>query len=90
MSMLRYIRDKKLDRNITLIWGNKTLADIPFKNELDEMTKQMSSLIVVYVISGQDDWHGEKGYIDQEKLKRYIKDFDISQFLIGVAEGKLR
>ncbi|MGB9596438.1 MAG: ferredoxin reductase family protein, partial [Candidatus Poribacteria bacterium] len=33
ISMLRYIYDTKLNKNVILIWGNKTSADIAFKEE---------------------------------------------------------
>lgn len=82
ISMLRYIHDKKLDREITLIWGNKTSADIAFKNEFDGIISDMPSLKVVHIMSGQADWQGEKGYVDAEKIKKYVADFENSQFFV--------
>ena len=80
--MLRYIYDKKLERNVTLIWGNKTAKDIAFKDELEKITSEMPSLKIVYIMSSQNDWEGEKGYVDAEKLKKYVTDFDSSQFFL--------
>lgn len=82
ISMLRYIYDKKLERNIILIWGNKTSDDIAFKDELEYLQSEIPSLKVVHVMSNQIEWQGEKGYIDAEKLKKYIKDFQNSQFFV--------
>jgi predicted ferric reductase len=82
ISMLRYIRDKKLDRNVILIWGNKTSADLAFKDELKNMDDEMPSLSIIHVMSNQNDWQGEKGYINAEKIRRYVNDFDSSQFFI--------
>jgi predicted ferric reductase len=82
MSMLRYIYDKRLDKGVTLLWGNKTKEDIAFREELEKMESQMPSLKVVHVLSRQDDWPGERGNIDAEKLKRYINNFHRSQFFI--------
>lgn len=82
ISMLRYIYDKKLERHVILIWGNKSANDIAFKEELKRMELEMSSLKVIHVMSKQDDWEGEKGYIDAEKLKRYVDDFQNSQFFV--------
>jgi predicted ferric reductase len=82
ISMLRYLRDKKLDRKVILIWGNKTWADTPFRDELEKIDQEMPSLSIVHVMSNQADWEGEKGYIDAEKIRRYINDFDSSQFFI--------
>jgi len=82
MSMLRYIYDKKLDKNITLIWGNKTEKDIVFREELEKMTKDMPKLNIIHVMSKQTDWPGEKGYLDINILKKYIKNIQNSQFFI--------
>jgi predicted ferric reductase/mono/diheme cytochrome c family protein len=82
MSMLRYIRDKQLERDIILIWGSKTEQDIPFRDELERMAAEMSSLKVVYVISRQPDWPGEKGRIDAERLKKYISHLEEPQCFV--------
>ncbi len=82
MSMLRYIHDQKLERNVTLIWGNKTEQDTPFRDELEKMAAEMSSLNVVHVMSRQPDWPGEKGRIDAEKLKKVINHLDEPQCFI--------
>ncbi len=82
ISMLWYMHDKKLERNIILIWGNKTEKDVVFKEDLERMASEMTSLKIVHVMSGQDDWTGEKGYIDEEKLKRHVSNFQDSQFFI--------
>jgi predicted ferric reductase len=84
MSMLRYMRDKKLERDVTLIWGNKTERDIAFRKELEQMVAQMGSLRVVHVMSGQDDWPGERGYVDTKLLKRYLPEIrDPQVFVCG-------
>ncbi|MEK7398507.1 MAG: ferredoxin reductase family protein [Candidatus Poribacteria bacterium] len=82
ISMLRYIYDSKLDKNITLIWGNKSSADIAFKDELEKMASEMPLLKVIYIMSGQQDWQGEKGYVDAEKIKKYVLDFNDTQFFV--------
>ncbi len=82
ISMLRYIRDKKLNRNVTLIWANKTEDDIAFRAELEKMTSEMPSLKVIHVMSKQDDWQGEKGYVDAEKIKGLVENVSGSEFFI--------
>jgi len=82
MSMLRYIYNSKLERNIILLWGNKTEKDIVFRDELEKMSGEMPSLKIVHIMSGQDDWPGEKGYLDEEKLKKLVGDFQGSHFFL--------
>jgi len=81
MSMLRYMRDRQLERNVTLIWGNKTEQDILFKEELDEMSKKMR-LKVVHVMSAQESWPGEKGFVDQARLKRLLEGIENPQVFV--------
>lgn len=72
MSMLRYMADKKLEQNVILIWGNKTEKDIAFKGELEQIAAAMPSLRVIHVLSNQPEWHGKKGYVDTEFLRKHL------------------
>jgi predicted ferric reductase len=82
MSMLRYIADNGLDRNVLLIWGNKAERDIAFREELNNMVAEMPSLRVVHVMSNQDDWPGEKGHVDAKFLDKHIRDVDNPQIFV--------
>ena len=82
ISTLRYVFDKKLKKNIVLLWGNKTEKDIAFKDEMDKMASEMTSLKLVHIISQQPDWPGEKGHIDAEMIKKYVDNFQNGQFFI--------
>lgn len=82
MSMLRYMVDKKLQRNVLLLWGNKTEQDIAFRQELEQMTLGMDSLRVVHVLSAQPDWAGERGYMDADLLKKYLDGYPNSQVFV--------
>ncbi|MCS7466380.1 ferredoxin reductase family protein [Stieleria sp. ICT_E10.1] len=74
MSMLRHMRDVGDERPVTLIYGNKTEADIVFRSELDEMqSTQQPSLQVEHVLSAPDKpWAGENGHIDGKLLNRLL------------------
>lgn len=68
---------KGMRRNVLLIWGNKTERDIVFRDELEEMSARMPPdkpypLKVIHVMSSQADWPGEKGYLDEARLKRFL------------------
>ena len=82
MSMLRYMRDRKLERNVLLIWGNKTEQDIAFRSELEKMAAERPSLRVVHVLSNQPGWPGEKGYLDAEILRKYLEGFENPQVFV--------
>ena len=82
MSMLRYISDRKIKKNIVLLWGNKTEGDIVFKDDLQKMSVEITSLKIVHIMSQQHDWKGEKGHIDAEKIRKHVHNFRKGQFFI--------
>jgi predicted ferric reductase len=82
ISMLRYMVDQKLERNVILLWGNKTEKDIAFRSEMEQMTAVMPSLKVVHVLSNQSEWPGEKGYIDVDLLHKYLDGFENPQVFV--------
>lgn len=82
MSMLRYIRERGEGIAIVLLWSNKHEKDIVFRAELLEMEQAIPTLKVVHIISRQPDWTGEKGHVDAEKLRAYVKNFNTSRFFV--------
>ena len=82
LSMLRFMQDTKLNKEVILIWGNKAKRDIVFKAEIESMASQMTSLKVIHVLSREKEWPGEKGHIDAEKLKRHVGDFTKGEFFV--------
>jgi len=73
MSMLRYMRDKKENRSVLLLYGNPNTEQIVFRREIDEIEAGGTPrLKVVYVLAApEEDWSGERGHIDAEKITRY-------------------
>ena len=82
LSTMRYIRDKGLERNVLLLWGNKSEADVPCAAELEQISKDVPSCRIVHVMSKQPDFRGEKGRIDAALLQRYVADPDAAEFFI--------
>lgn len=70
LSQLRYLRDHAQQIPVTLIWGNKTPADICFSDELATLASEIEGLSVVHVISGDANWDGERGFITAELIAR--------------------
>ena len=74
------MRDAKSTMPVVLLYGNRHEKDIVFKIELEEIEKGGHPVLkVVHVLSKPDEnWNGETGYIDQEKIEKYC----------GVLKGK--
>ncbi len=73
MSMLRHIRDTRAERTVTLLFSNTNERDIVFRDELAEMERDgVAGLKVVHVLSRpSDEWKGERGRLDEDKIKRF-------------------
>ena len=85
MSMLRYMRDREEDREVLLLYGNRTPSDIAFADELAGMADGDGppGLKVVHVLSAApEDWQGESGYIDGELLRRHLGDTGDTGFYV--------
>jgi len=72
MSMLRYIKQHDPNRDVLLLWGMRTIKDYAFKEEINEMLSYMPHLKVIPVISNDDSYEGEKGFIDYIRLLNYL------------------
>ena len=72
MSMLRHIRDTRAVRTVTLLYANTSERDIVFRDELAGMERDgAAGLKVVHVLNEpSDEWKGERGRLDEEKIKR--------------------
>ena len=83
LSMLGYMQktgDTK--RRVTLFWGNKSEADLISLEKLQEMEKTFPDFRMVLVMSAQEDWQGEKGFIREELIEKYVPDFLNALYMI--------
>ena len=76
MSNLRHMRDTQADRRVLLLYANRTESDIVFKEELTQMEAGTKpELLVAHILSKPgEDWPGETGHLDREKLARLAGD----------------
>ena len=76
-SMCKYSTDLNLKNNIVLLYGNNTIEDIAFKEELDQMHKDNKNLKDVYTLNNPPSgWKGSIGYINAEMIKNEIPDYE--------------
>jgi len=59
--------------NLIIFYSNKTSKDIIFRKELDELS-QKYHFPIHYIMSNEENYSGEKGRIDKEKLMRLVPD----------------
>lgn len=74
-----YLLKKGIERPITLIYGNNTEDDIPFRDELAELAREVSNLKVVHVIRDAVNPGFEKGFVTIDVIKKYLGD-DLTKY----------
>ncbi|MFH1784021.1 MAG: FAD-dependent oxidoreductase [bacterium] len=80
-SICKAVVDSKLERDIRILYGNRTEADIAFREDFDAMQKDYPGLKVTHVISQADEgWKGRRGHIDSELIKAEMPDYKERRF----------
>jgi predicted ferric reductase len=67
--LIRHLEQTQ-DCHATLFYGNNTSENICYKEELE----QYRHVKIVHVMSEQEDWSGEKGFVTTELMARHVQD----------------
>ncbi|MFN3662917.1 MAG: ferric reductase-like transmembrane domain-containing protein [Yoonia sp.] len=59
-------------RPVILLYANPTWDDVSFRDELATMQGRMNLTLIHVLDDPPDDWDGESGMIDDEKLQRHL------------------
>lgn len=82
-SICQYAADKEIDQDIVLLYGNRSLADIPFKDDLDQIQDKDPGFRIVYVLdTPQENWNGRTGFIDRDMITQEIPDYAERTFFV--------
>ena len=77
-------RSGKPHRNIHLIFGTRTEADILYRAEFEELSRSMPGFRFDVALSRQLDWNGYQGYVHQVYLSEYQNPRpDVAFYLCG-------
>lgn len=80
VAMAKEINHGTLDADLTILYGSVTSGDIILKETLDSI--QSEKVRVINVISGEEDYEGEKGFLSADLIKKYSSG-DVSYFVCG-------
>jgi len=83
-SMLRYIADKGLDYEVTLVYSNRDRESTAFFEELQELESRIPRLRVVFTMDEDANWEGESRRISPEMLEDVLGD-ELSSFRFMIA-----
>ena len=91
-NMVKYATDKKLAIKMTLLYSNKTPADICYKDEWPIFENENKNLKIVHTITeNSTNWIGRTGRISEAMIKEFCNDLNNTLFYIcgppGMVEG---
>ena len=90
--MIKYAGDKKLPIKLTLLYSNKTPADIVYKEEWGVFEGENPNLKVVNTITDNaSGWAGKTGRINEDMIRDFCNDLNNTLFYIcgppGMVDG---
>jgi len=84
LSMLRYIKEKNLNYDATLLYSNKTEAGTPYLEELQGMDRVLKNFRLLLVMTDDEDWIGENRRINQSLITEKIPNYlDVKFYFAG-------
>lgn len=76
-SMIQHLQQTQITRPIVLFYGNNTIADAAYFQELTALAQQQPSFTFIPILQNPSpDWQGEKGFITASLIDNY---FDCSK-----------
>ena len=89
-SMAREIAYGKMKGvRLTILYGSVHHDDIVLGKELAKVEQDCSDVKVVHVLSGDESWEGEKGFITKELIAKYMGEDPTLMFCGPIAMFKL-
>lgn len=71
-SMIRTMADRADRRPVLLIYGSRTLANAPFRDELESLRDRVDLRIEYILEQPEGEWAGERGFMTREVLERVL------------------
>lgn len=82
-SICKYVVDKKLGTDIVLVYANRSIRDIVFKEDFDLMQKQYAKLKVAHVLcEPAPGFRCVVGLINAQVIKNEVPDYALRKFYI--------
>jgi ferredoxin-NADP reductase len=83
-SILRYSSDMKEPLNALLLYFNRSSADIVFRQEIEDLSRQMPTFSFVNVLTEPErGWKGEQGKLGEVILRKLLPDPDGLSFWVS-------
>lgn len=83
INFVQYIKEENLDYDVVLFYSNRDQASSAYLPELREFDSTMENLRVVFVMTEDKDWKGEKRFIDEKLIPELLPDYQERYFLVA-------
>jgi len=82
-SICKFVVDNDLGTDIILIYANRTLNDIVFREDLEDMQKRYPKLKIVHVLGeASSGFKARAGLINSQVIKEEVPDYNERKFFI--------
>ena len=71
-TMLKYIVEEGLAHRVTLVYSNRDRESTAFFDELQGMDREHENIRVVFVMTDDPEWDGERRRVDADVLRDYL------------------
>jgi ferredoxin-NADP reductase/Na+-translocating ferredoxin:NAD+ oxidoreductase RnfD subunit len=88
-SMIKYLIDTKEKRDIVMLYCNRTVEDIAYKDIFDTAEKELG-IKTVHTITDcpyPENWKGKCGFIDEAMIRECVPDFKERTFYLSGTHG---
>jgi ferredoxin-NADP reductase len=83
--MLHYIVEEGLPHRVTLVYSNRDRESTAFFDELEAMDREHENIRVVFVMTDDPEWEGEKRRVDADVLRDHL-DGELGDY-VHIAAG---
>jgi glycine betaine catabolism B len=87
LSMVQYLIDKNLTRDIAMYYANKTVDEIGFKSLFEDAQRVGVKTIYVATENPPAGWTGQTGFITQEMIQTQTPDWKERTFYVSGPEA---
>jgi 3-phenylpropionate/trans-cinnamate dioxygenase ferredoxin reductase subunit len=74
MSILKTLSDRKSKCPILFFYASEDLESITFYEEIEDIKKKLDIEVIHILKETDDNWEGESGYLDEEKIEKYLPE----------------
>jgi len=87
-SMIAQATHDKTTHRITLLHASRAPADLPFKNDFEQLAKDNPNFTYITTVdAAPNGWQGERGFIDAAMVKKHVPDLHKPIYYLCGPEG---